>query len=162
MYEIRVNLHVRLTSTLNGCMQDQNRDYDSYCLLAEAFLHIQQPDKAATAYEVSSGTTSAASNMLHEFLAALATTARKLTRNCGNSNEVCTVFCTVQVIVQHGIKISCDIAAMQSALALRPKDSDLALAAAQALVAAHNYNRAIDYYNRSDGVVDSEHSCCCA
>lgn len=37
---------------------------------------------------------------------------------------------------------------LQSALALRAKDSDLALAAAQALVAAHNYNRAIDYYNR--------------
>jgi hypothetical protein len=36
----------------------------------------------------------------------------------------------------------------QSALALRPKDADLALAAAQALIAAHNYNRAIDYYNR--------------
>jgi thioredoxin-like negative regulator of GroEL len=37
---------------------------------------------------------------------------------------------------------------VQSALALRPKDADLALAAAQALIAAHNYNRAIDYYNR--------------
>uniref|UniRef100_A0A383W643 Uncharacterized protein n=1 Tax=Tetradesmus obliquus TaxID=3088 RepID=A0A383W643_TETOB len=66
---------------------EKTPDYDSYCLLAEAFLAIQEPDKAARAYE--------------------------------------------------------------SALALRPKDADVALAAAQALIAAHNYNRAIDYYNRA-------------
>ncbi|KAF6259487.1 intraflagellar transport protein [Scenedesmus sp. NREL 46B-D3] len=62
-------------------------DCDSFCLLAEAFSAIQEPEKAANAYG--------------------------------------------------------------SALALRPKDADLALAAAQALIAAHNYNRAIDYYNRA-------------
>eukprot|EP00879_Flechtneria_rotunda_P025162 GHRR01026724.1.p1 GENE.GHRR01026724.1~~GHRR01026724.1.p1 ORF type:complete len:305 (+),score=118.75 GHRR01026724.1:653-1567(+) len=66
---------------------DKTPDHDSYCLLAEAFMAIQEPDKAARAFE--------------------------------------------------------------SALALRPKDADLALSAAQALIAAHDYNRAIDYYNRA-------------
>lgn len=37
---------------------------------------------------------------------------------------------------------------VQSAMGLRPKDADLALAAAQALITAHDYNRAVDYYNR--------------
>lgn len=36
----------------------------------------------------------------------------------------------------------------QSALALRPKDSNLAVLAANAYVAAHDYNRAIDHCNR--------------
>jgi hypothetical protein len=40
------------------------------------------------------------------------------------------------------------IAPAQSALALRPKDSNLAVLAASAYVAAHDYNRAIDHYNR--------------
>lgn len=48
------------------------------------------------------------------------------------------------------VHLSCRL--YQSALALRPKDADVALAAAQALIAAHNYNRAIDYYNRWDGL----------
>jgi hypothetical protein len=33
-------------------LQEKTPDYDSYCLLAEAFLAIQEPDKAARAYEV--------------------------------------------------------------------------------------------------------------
>lgn len=37
---------------------------------------------------------------------------------------------------------------LQSALALRPKDSNLAVLAANAYVAAHDYNRAMDHYNR--------------
>lgn len=35
-----------------SCLQEKTPDYDSYCLLAEAFLAIQEPDKAARAYEV--------------------------------------------------------------------------------------------------------------
>lgn len=33
-------------------LQDKSPDYESYCLLAEAFLAVQEPDKAAQAYEV--------------------------------------------------------------------------------------------------------------
>jgi hypothetical protein len=35
-----------------SCLQEKTPDYDSYCLLAEAFLAIQEPEKAARAYEV--------------------------------------------------------------------------------------------------------------
>lgn len=48
--------------------------------------------------------------------------------------------------------LACVVACcLQSALALRPKDSDLAVLAADAYVAAHDYNRAIDHYNRYKG-----------
>ncbi|KAF8072682.1 TTC21B [Scenedesmus sp. PABB004] len=67
--------------------QERTPDYDSHCRLAEAFLAIQEPDKAARAYE--------------------------------------------------------------SALALRPKDAELAAKVAAALTAAHDYGRAVDYYNRA-------------
>lgn len=33
-------------------------------------------------------------------------------------------------------------------MAMRPKDSDIALSAAHAHIAAHDYNRAIDCYNK--------------
>lgn len=33
-------------------LQEKRADYDSYCMLAEAYMTLQEPDKAATAYEV--------------------------------------------------------------------------------------------------------------
>lgn len=35
------------------CVQEKSADYDSYCMLAEAYMTLQEPDKAASAYEVS-------------------------------------------------------------------------------------------------------------
>jgi hypothetical protein len=33
-------------------LQEKSPDYDSYCMLAEAYMTLQEPEKAATAYEV--------------------------------------------------------------------------------------------------------------
>jgi len=33
-------------------LQEKSPDYDTYCMLAEAFMAIQEPDKAARSYEV--------------------------------------------------------------------------------------------------------------
>lgn len=41
------------------------------------------------------------------------------------------------------------VRAFESALELSPKDAQLALKCAQALLTAHDYARAVDYYNRA-------------
>lgn len=33
-------------------MQEKSPEYDSHCMLAEAYMKLQEPDKAAAAYEV--------------------------------------------------------------------------------------------------------------
>lgn len=33
-------------------LQEKSPNYDSYCMLAEAYMTLQEPEKAATAYEV--------------------------------------------------------------------------------------------------------------
>jgi tetratricopeptide (TPR) repeat protein len=66
--------------------QEQRPGFDSHCLLGEALLAIQEPEKAVAAFE--------------------------------------------------------------SALEFYPKDAALAVKCADALVAAHDYHRAVDYYNR--------------
>jgi cytochrome c-type biogenesis protein CcmH/NrfG len=33
-------------------LQEKSPDYDSYCMLAEAYMTLQEPDKAAAAFEV--------------------------------------------------------------------------------------------------------------
>lgn len=67
--------------------QDKTPDFDTYCMLGEAFLAIQEPDKAVRAFE--------------------------------------------------------------SALELNPKDAELAVKCAQALVTAHDYSGAVDYFNKA-------------
>lgn len=66
--------------------QEQRPGFDSHCLLGEALLAIQEPEKAVAAFE--------------------------------------------------------------AALEFYPKDAALAVKCADALVAAHDYHRAVDYYNR--------------
>jgi tetratricopeptide (TPR) repeat protein len=68
-------------------LQDKAQDFDSYCLLGDAFMAIQEPEKAVRAFD--------------------------------------------------------------SALGLSPKDAGLALKCAEALVTAHDYGRAVDYYSRA-------------
>lgn len=55
--------------------------------------------------------------------------------SCTTADSMCVCVCVMACL-------------SQSALALRPKDSNLAVLAANAYVAAHDYNRAIDHYNR--------------
>jgi hypothetical protein len=44
---------VSVTFTTTCCvLQDKSPNYDSYCMLAEAYMSLQEPDKAAAAYEV--------------------------------------------------------------------------------------------------------------
>jgi len=58
-----------------------------------------------------------------------------------NYDMGCSTFCQ-----RNAHALECVL--LQSALAIRPKDSNLAVLAAKACVAAHDYNRAIDHYNR--------------
>lgn len=37
---------------LPAALQEKSPDYDSYCMLAEAYMTLQEPDKAAAAFEV--------------------------------------------------------------------------------------------------------------
>lgn len=43
---------MRLQTQLLSVLQDKSPDYDAYCMLAEAYGNLQEPDKAAAAYEV--------------------------------------------------------------------------------------------------------------
>jgi Tfp pilus assembly protein PilF len=43
------------------------------------------------------------------------------------------------------------VRSFEAALELHPKDADLAQKCAQAFVAAHEYHKAVDYYNRYHG-----------
>jgi Tfp pilus assembly protein PilF len=104
--------------------QDKTPDAGSQCLLAEAYMTIQQPDKAAAAYEVWQVVLVLACAQLGQG-ASRGGAPRCLDR--GRAVTPCTA---------------------QAALALRPKDADLAVSAAKAHVAAHDYSRAIDHYNR--------------
>jgi hypothetical protein len=131
------------TSIATCCvLQDKNPDYDSYCMLAEAYMSLQEPDKAAAAYEV--GT-------CHERFCPLSP-ARPACNDSG-----LRVLCVGATKSPQSSLLSVPALALQSALGLRPKDSNLAVLAANAYVAAHDYNRAIDHYNRCAPYVS--HAC---
>lgn len=47
-----ISLPCACADVMLAVVQEKSPDYDSYCMLAEAYMALQEPDKAAAAYEV--------------------------------------------------------------------------------------------------------------
>eukprot|EP00983_Pelagomonas_calceolata_P089792 1157346-Pelagomonas_calceolata.AAC.14 len=119
-------------------MQGKTQDYDSYCMLGEAFMQIQ-----VRSYE-------------HTRLLRMGLHCKLLVNKCtsilplpvAQTNKNLRVKCTPAIALPFSQEPEKAVNAFVSAMEFNPKDTELILRVARALVTTHDYAGSIDYYNK--------------